>query len=112
MSRSKRSADAWSHNIHDTSAGLRFRIVDTILAPHRPPAPAHAQPQRAEVQLPCDSDPVFSAEGKRIAFVRTINPLKAAVYVVGLDGSPLRQVTPWNLGVSAKLDWSPTGHGS
>jgi Tol biopolymer transport system component len=57
----------------------------------------------------CDGSPVFSSDGKRIAFVRSIDDLKTAVFVVGADGSGLKQVTPWSLGVSAKLDWSPDG---
>jgi TolB protein len=58
---------------------------------------------------PCDSDPQFSPDGKRLSFVRTLSELKTAVWVVGVDGTGLRQVTPWSLGVSAKQDWSPDG---
>ena len=57
----------------------------------------------------CEGSPVFSPDGRRIAFVRTITDLKTAVFVVNLDGSGLKQLTPWHLGVSAKLDWSPDG---
>jgi TolB protein len=57
----------------------------------------------------CDGSPVFSPDGKRVAFVRAITDLKTAVFVVGVDRKGLRQVTPWSRGVSAKLDWSPDG---
>ena len=57
----------------------------------------------------CDESPVFSPDGKRIAFVRVIDDLTTAVFVVDRDGSHLRQLTPWSLGVSSKLDWSPDG---
>jgi TolB protein len=57
----------------------------------------------------CDGSPVFSPDGKRIAFVRTITDLRTAAFVINVDGTGLRQLTPWRLGVSAKLDWSPDG---
>ena len=57
----------------------------------------------------CEGSPVFSPDGTRIAFVRTINDLKTAVFVVNVEGSGLKKITPWHLGVSAKLDWSPDG---
>ena len=57
----------------------------------------------------CDESPVFSPDGKRIAFVRAITDQKTAAFLVDADGSGLRQLTPWRLGVSAKLDWSPDG---
>jgi Tol biopolymer transport system component len=57
----------------------------------------------------CDGGPVFSPDGKRIAFVRTITDLKTAAFVVNIDGSGLKQLTSWGRGVSAKLDWSPDG---
>jgi TolB protein len=57
----------------------------------------------------CEGSPVFSPDGKRIVFVRTITDLKTAVFVVNVDGTRLRRLTPWHLGVSAKLDWSPDG---
>ena len=57
----------------------------------------------------CEGSPVFSPNGKRIAFVREIDDLTTAVFVVNADGSRLKQLTPWRLGVSGKLDWSPDG---
>ena len=57
----------------------------------------------------CDGSPVFAPNGKRIAFVRTVNDLKTAVFVIAADGTGLKQVTPWTLGVSAKIDWAPDG---
>ncbi len=57
----------------------------------------------------CEGSPVFSPDGKRIAFVRTITDLQTAAFVVNADGTGLKQLTPWRLGISAKLDWSPDG---
>jgi Tol biopolymer transport system component len=58
-----------------------------------------------------DSQPVWSPDGKRIAFVRlnsTARPHdKSAIFVVGADGTGLRQVTPWNLDAGDHPDWSP-----
>jgi Tol biopolymer transport system component len=58
---------------------------------------------------PCEGSPVFSPDGKRIAFVREITELKTAAFVVNADGSHLKQLTPWSRGVAGKLDWSPDG---
>jgi Tol biopolymer transport system component len=68
---------------------------------HNPPA------RKGECR--CDGSPVFSPDGKRVAFVRTITDLQTAVFVVGADGGRPKQITSWRLGVSAKLDWSPDG---
>src|SRR5262249_7079924 len=57
----------------------------------------------------CDESPVCSPDGKRIAFVRVLDDLTTAVFVVDRNGHDLRQLTPYDLGVSAKLDWSPDG---
>ncbi len=47
--------------------------------------------------------PAFSADGRRIAFVR-----KGDVWVIGLDGSGLRQVTR-TAAVEESPDWGPDG---
>lgn len=57
----------------------------------------------------CEGSPVFSPDGKRIAFVRTITDQTTAAFVVNANGTGLKQLTPWRMGVSAKLDWSPDG---
>jgi TolB protein len=57
----------------------------------------------------CESSPVFSPDGTRVAFVRHVTDTKTAAFVVNVDGSGLEQLTPWRLGVSDKLDWSPDG---
>ena len=60
-----------------------------------------------------DSEPVWSPDGRRIAFVRlnsTARPLdKHAVFVINADGSAARQVTPWKLDAGDHPDWSPDG---
>jgi Tol biopolymer transport system component len=57
----------------------------------------------------CDESPVFSPDGKRIAFVHVVDDENTAVFVVDRNGRHLRQLTPYTMGVSAKLDWSPAG---
>jgi Tol biopolymer transport system component len=68
---------------------------------HNPPA--------GPDQCLCDASPVFSPDVRQIAFVRVVDGLTTAVFVVDRNGHHLRQLTPWNLGVSEKLDWAPDG---
>jgi Tol biopolymer transport system component len=60
-----------------------------------------------------DVEPVFSPDGKRIAFGRITGVTAAgdqleAVYVVDVDGTHLRQVVPPLAGLEHP-DWSPNG---
>ena len=66
---------------------------------HNPPA--------GPGQCLCDGSPVFSPDGKRIAFVREVDGLTDAAFVVDHNGRHLTQLTPWDMGVTGKLDWSP-----
>ena len=50
----------------------------------------------------------FSPDGKRIVFIKQ-NPSRRAVFVVNVNGSGMKQVTPWSLGVDDRVDWSPDG---
>ncbi len=50
-----------------------------------------------------DTNPDFSPDGKRLAFVRD-----GAIYIVAIDGSGLRQVTPASL-LASRPQWSPDG---
>ena len=60
-----------------------------------------------------DGEPVWSPDGKRIAFVRlniTARPRgRHAIFVVNADGSRLKRLTPWSLGGRDHPDWSPDG---
>jgi TolB protein len=52
----------------------------------------------------------YSPDGSRIVFVRTNDLRKrgnTAVFVVNIDGSGLRQLTPW--GTGGTPSWSPDG---
>ncbi len=53
-----------------------------------------------------DSDPVFSPQGDRIAFVR--GPDATRVMMVNPDGLDVRELS-WDSGVVRRLDWSPDG---
>ncbi len=58
--------------------------------------------------------PVFSPDGKQLVFVRANSGFstpagKNAVFVVGIDGSNPRRLTPWTENDADKPDWSPNG---
>ncbi len=60
-----------------------------------------------------DGEPVWSPNGKQIAFVRlnvTAKPRdRKAIFVVNADGSGLKRLTPWSLNGKDHPDWSPDG---
>jgi dipeptidyl aminopeptidase/acylaminoacyl peptidase len=60
-----------------------------------------------------DVEPVFSPDGRRIAFGRITNDAEGevAIYVVGVDGRHLREVVPPTVGLEHP-DWSRTAAGS
>ncbi len=68
----------------------------------------HQRPTSSE-----DFQPVWSPDGRRIAFQRensTAAPRgRRAIFVVNADGSGLRRVTPWKLDAGDHPDWSPDG---
>jgi TolB protein len=58
--------------------------------------------------------PVFSPDGKRIVFERVNSGFSShanqiAVFVVGADGSSVRQLTSWGENAGDNPDWSPDG---
>lgn len=60
-----------------------------------------------------DSQPVWSPNGRQIAFVRlnsTARPRdQQAIFVINADGTGVRQVTAWRLDAGDHPDWSPDG---
>ena len=64
-------------------------------------------PEKAEL----DSAPRFSPDGRQLVFTRYISddhPEESALFKVGVDGSGLKQLTPWDKG-AGDADWSPDG---
>lgn len=60
------------------------------------------------------SNPSWSPDGKQLTFEyrtsATGQPANSrAIYVVGVDGTGLRQLTPWELRAGERADWSPDG---
>jgi TolB protein len=55
-----------------------------------------------------DTESQWSPDGRRLAFTRVKNSKQAAVFVVNVDGTGLRRLTPWSLD-AASPDWSPNG---
>jgi TolB protein len=55
-----------------------------------------------------DTESQWSPNGRRIAFTRVKNSHQAAVFIVNVNGTGLRRLTPWKLD-AASPDWSPNG---
>ena len=55
------------------------------------------------------SDPAWSPDGRKLAFVRLSASLGEPIYVVKADGSGLRNLTPKPVGTHADPAWSPDG---
>jgi Tol biopolymer transport system component len=51
----------------------------------------------------------FSPDGRRIAFTWVKGEQSSAIYVVGVNGKDLRQLTPFTRAVADGIDWSPDG---
>ena len=92
---SDRHDGAWRREIHVMDAdGTNVRRLTTL-------------PEKAEL----DSQPRFSPDGRRLVFARYISediPLESALFTVRVDGSGLKQLTPWGMG-AGDADWSPDG---
>jgi len=63
-----------------------------------------------------DKEPDYSPDGSRIVFVRDRQLTEAggtdnlsAIFVVNVDGSDLRRLTPWGNGLAGTPSWSPDG---
>jgi TolB protein len=60
-----------------------------------------------------DQQPVWSPDGRRIAFQRensTARPVgRRAIFVVNADGTGVRRLTPWSIDAGDHPDWSPDG---
>ena len=55
-----------------------------------------------------DTSPDFSPDRRRIAFQRVLSDSEAAVFVVGINGHGLRQLTPYSMNAEYPR-WSPNG---
>jgi TolB protein len=64
-----------------------------------------------------DKEPDYAPDGTRIAFVRDRRFVDAgassgnmsALFVVNIDGTGLRRLTPWRMGLTGTPSWSPDG---
>ena len=55
-----------------------------------------------------DTNADWSPDGSRLSFTRVKNSKQAAIYVVKIDGSGLKRLTPWKLD-AALASWAPDG---
>jgi TolB protein len=58
--------------------------------------------------------PIWSPDGKRLVFEvqhfeNADPPNRRAFFIIGADGTGLRQLTPWTLNAGGRPDWSPNG---
>lgn len=115
---------AWSPNGNRIAFGNSFGKLKTVAGEEWIEVGAIAvvdadgsnRTQLTQLRRPTSSEdfqPVWSPEGKRIAFQRensTAAPRPGrAIFVVNSDGSGLRRVTPWRLNAGDHPDWSPDG---
>jgi TolB protein len=63
-----------------------------------------------------DKEPDYSPEGTQITFVRDrrlvyvgASTNQSALFVANVDGSGLRRLTPWGMGLTGTPSWSPDG---
>jgi TolB protein len=57
-----------------------------------------------------DDEPQFSPDGTKLVFTRVdLQRKRDAVFTVNVDGSEVRQVTPWALNAAGDPEWSPDG---
>ena len=72
--------------------------------------------QLTQLKRPTSSEdhaPVWSPDGKRIAFQRTNSSARPfdgqAIFVVDVNGGGVRRLTPWGFHAGDHADWSPDG---
>jgi TRAP-type C4-dicarboxylate transport system substrate-binding protein len=58
---------------------------------------------------PCDRDPSFSPDGRRVAFLRTSAEGKLAVFLVDAQGGEPTRVTPWSAARKGTIEWGRAG---
>lgn len=87
--------------INADGTGLRA-VTDNVPSSPCPEACAHLEDHRAG----------WSPDGTQLVFERidtSTTPERAAIFTIGIDGSGLQQVTPWELDANDP-DWSPDGY--
>ena len=55
-----------------------------------------------------DTQSQWSPDGNRLVFMSVKNSKQAAIFVVNIDGTGLKRLTPWSLD-AGNPDWSPDG---
>lgn len=71
-----------------------------------------SNPHRVTTGIPTadayETNADWSPDGSKLSFTRVKNSKQAAIFIVGIDGSRLRRLTPWALG-AANASWAPNG---
>jgi Tol biopolymer transport system component len=109
----KRLAFFWSYGKLKQVRGEEWIEVGAIGVMDQDGANPRQLTQRRRPTTSEDHDPVWSPDGKRIAFMRwnsTASPANGrAIFVVDADGTHVRRLTPWRLEAGDHPDWSPDG---
>ena len=108
-----RLAVGWAHGNLKQVRGEEWIEVGSIAVMDTDGSNARQVTQLRRPTSSEDGEPVWSPDGRQIAFQRensTAKPVgRRAIFVMNADGSGLRRLTPWRLDAGDHPDWSPDG---